>query len=69
MLGARLAGAPTIASALWGIAAQIVIVIALGLLVPTAGLLIFYLFGSAGLGASLLVPRDPEATSKLSAGN
>jgi hypothetical protein len=69
MLGARLAGDPTIASALWGIAAQIVIVIALGLLVPTAGLLIFYLFGSAGLGASLLVPRDPEVSSKLSAGN
>jgi hypothetical protein len=37
-------------------------VIALGLLIPTAGLLTFYLFGSIGLGAALLVPRGPAVS-------
>ena len=62
MLGERLSGHPTTGSALWGIAAQIVLVIALGLLIPTAGLLTFYLFGSIGLGAALLVPRGPAVS-------
>jgi hypothetical protein len=56
-LGERLTGNATIGSALWGVAAQLVLVISLGLIAPTAGLLVFYLFASLGLGAQLIERR------------
>ncbi len=57
MLGVRLAGRPSVMSSLWGVATQIVVIIALGLFVPAAGMIVFYLLGSIGLGGALLVPR------------
>jgi hypothetical protein len=53
-LGRRLTGAATTASALWGVAAQLVIVLALSLYAPLAGLTAFYLLASLGLGTQLL---------------
>lgn len=57
LLGTRLAGRPTLAGAVWGIAAQLIVVMALGLIIPVAGLMLFYALGAVGLGAALLVPR------------
>lgn len=56
-LGQRLTGAVTIGSALWGVAAQLVVVIGIGLIAPTAGLIVFYLLASLGLGAQLIERR------------
>lgn len=56
-LGQRLTGAVTIQSALWGVAAQLVLVIGLGLFSPIAGLTAFYLLASLGLGAQVLERR------------
>jgi hypothetical protein len=53
-LGRQLTGSATTASALWGVAAQLLIVIGIGLIAPSAGLLIFYLLASLGLGAQLI---------------
>lgn len=53
-LGQRLSGAVTVASAVWGVAAQLVLVAGLALLSPLAGLMAFYLLGSLGLGAWML---------------
>ncbi|HEY0602376.1 MAG TPA: zf-HC2 domain-containing protein [Herpetosiphonaceae bacterium] len=53
-LGQRLTGSATIGSALWGVAAQLVVVIGIGLIAPPVGLLIFYLLASLGLGAQLI---------------
>lgn len=53
-LGQRLTGSATISSALWGVAAQLVVVIGIGLIAPPVGLLIFYLLASLGLGAQLI---------------
>jgi hypothetical protein len=54
-LGRVLTGHSTAAGAIWGIAAQLILVIAIGLLLPTAGVLVFYVLGSVGLGGTLLV--------------
>ncbi|MDP9314224.1 MAG: polymer-forming cytoskeletal protein [Chloroflexota bacterium] len=56
-LGYRLTGGATVASALWGVAAQLIVVIGLGIWTPFAGLLTFYLLASLGLGADLLARR------------
>jgi hypothetical protein len=63
LLGSRLVGRPTVAAAIWGIAAQVTVMIALGLLSPLAGLLLFYGLGTLGLGGMLLHTRglDPES--------
>jgi len=53
-LGRRLSGAVTLSSAVWGVAAQLVLVACLALLSPLAGLAAFYLLGSLGLGAWML---------------
>jgi hypothetical protein len=53
-LGRRLTGTVTVGSALWGIAAQLVLVTLLGIFAPLAGLVAFYLLASLGLGAQLL---------------
>jgi hypothetical protein len=53
-LGHRLAGSQASTGAIWGIGLQLVLLLALGLTVPMAGLLIFYLVGTAGLGGALL---------------
>ncbi len=64
-LGKRLSGAVTISSAVWGIAAQLVLVAGLALLSPLAGLAAFYLLGSLGLGAWMLWRRGlDEATGR-----
>jgi hypothetical protein len=57
-LGERLTGNVTTGSALWGIAAQLLVVIALGLITPTIGILAFYLLASLGLGAQLIERRS-----------
>lgn len=57
-LGQRVTGAATTASALWGVAAQLVVVLLLSLYAPLAGLTAFYLLASLGLGAQLLQWRD-----------
>lgn len=59
-LGRRLTGAATTASALWGIAAQLVVVLLLSLYAPLAGLAAFYLLGSLGLGAQLLQTSNEQ---------
>jgi hypothetical protein len=56
-LGARLTGRPSVGSAIWGIAVQLLVVLVCGLLVPWLGLIVFYTLGSAGLGAALLDMR------------
>lgn len=56
-LGERLTGTVTIASALWGVAAQLLLVLSLSLFAPVAGLVAFYLLASIGLGAQLLERR------------
>ena len=53
-LGHRLTGSPANTSAIWGIGIQLLVVLALGLTLPMAGLLLFYLLGTAGLGGTLL---------------
>lgn len=53
-LGQRLSGAVTMSSAVWGVAAQLVLVAGLALVSPLAGLAAFYLLGSLGLGAWML---------------
>lgn len=57
-LGRQLTGATTTSSALWGVAAQLVLVAGLGLFVPLAGLVAFYMLGSLGLGAWMLERRS-----------
>jgi hypothetical protein len=57
MLGTRFAGARSIGGALWGVAVQLIVVVALALLAPLAGLISFYVLGSVGLGGVLLAPR------------
>ena len=57
LLGTRLAGRPSLASGLWGVAAQVIVALAIGLLLPAGGWLLFYIAGSAGLGGALLMPR------------
>jgi predicted anti-sigma-YlaC factor YlaD len=57
-LGARLTGNVTTGSALWGVAAQLLVVIGLGLIMPTIGLAAFYLLASLGLGAQLIERRS-----------
>ncbi len=53
-LGHRLTGSPANTSAIWGMGIQLLAVLALGLTVPMAGLFLFYLLGTAGLGGTLL---------------
>lgn len=57
-LGYRLTGGATVASALWGVAAQLILVISLGMWAPFAGLVAFYLLASLGLGADVLARRS-----------
>ena len=56
-LGQRLTGSATIGSALWGVALQLLLVLGLGLFAPIAGLVMFYLLASLGLGAQVLDRR------------
>jgi hypothetical protein len=56
-LGQRLTGATTLSSSLWGVAAQLVVVLGLALLSPLVGLAAYYLLASLGLGAQLLERR------------
>lgn len=56
-LGQRLTGNVTTTSALWGVAAQLVLVVGIGMFAPLAGLTTFYLLGSLGLGALVLDRR------------
>ena len=59
-LGNVLTGQASISSALWGIAVQIVVVLALGLMAPALALLLFYVAGTVGLGGVLLgLSRHP----------
>ncbi len=53
-LGDQLTGHPSIVGSLWGVAVQLLVVVLLGLLLPAAGMLSFYLLASAGLGGTLL---------------
>ncbi len=53
-LGQQLVGTPTTMSAVWGVAAQLLLVFGLGLYAPVAGLIAFYLLASLGLGAQML---------------
>ena len=63
LLGTRLAGRPSLASGLWGVAAQVIVLLGIGLLVPIGGWLLFYVAGSAGLGGALLMPRTAVTSS------
>jgi len=56
-LGAQLTGRPSVGSAIWGMAVQLAAVLVCGLLLPWLGLTVFYILGSAGLGAALLDMR------------
>ena len=53
-LGDQLTGRPSIVGSLWGVGLQLLVVVLLGLLLPAAGMLSFYLLASAGLGGALL---------------
>jgi len=56
-LGERLTGAATTGSALWGVAAQMTLVLGLSLWMLPLGLLVFYVLASLGLGAHALSRR------------
>ncbi len=58
MLGSRLAGRPSVASGLWGVGAQMVVVVAIALWTPWLALSLFYRAGSIGLGGALLAPLN-----------
>jgi hypothetical protein len=53
-LGRRLTGTTAFSSALWSVAAQMMLVLGLSLWVPLAGLIVFYLLAGLGLGAYVL---------------
>lgn len=53
--GLKLTGRPSLGGAIWGIAAQLLVVVAVGLLAAQGALIVFYLLASAGLGGLFLV--------------
>lgn len=53
-LGVQLTGRGSVAGSLWGIGIQLLVIVLLGLVMPMAAVLIFYLITSVGLGGTLL---------------
>ncbi len=64
-LGRWVLGGPARSSAIWGIAAQLLVVVALDLVAPMLSLGLFYLLGTLGLGATLLVSHTRQLDTVL----